>query len=307
MLSFLPYPIKGLIAASLLILNTLLLCGPLFFFALLKLIIPIPAFRRITGQIVNSIAELWITLNSGWMHLTQKLNYNVEGLDKLNPQGWYLVTSNHQSWADITIMQHILNKRIPFMKFFLKQELIWVPVIGLCWWALDFPFMKRYTKAYLKKHPEKRGKDLDTTRKACKKFKDTPVSIVNYLEGTRFTKLKHQQQKSPFHNLLKPRAGGISYVISAMGDQLTELVNITIHYDEKAIGYWDFLCGRIQNVSIRIEVTEIPSVFHGKDYQHDEEFRIQFQQWVNQLWVDKDAQIERMKKASKTAYEAVSA
>jgi 1-acyl-sn-glycerol-3-phosphate acyltransferase len=41
------------------------------------------------------------------------------------------------------VLQRIFHGRIPFLKFFLKQELIWVPVIGLAWWALDFPFMKR--------------------------------------------------------------------------------------------------------------------------------------------------------------------
>ena len=296
MLSFLPYTLKGIIAATLLILNTLVLCGPLFLFALLKLIIPIPAFRHATGKVVNSIAELWITFNSGWMRLTQKLNYNVEGLESLDPEGWYLVTANHQSWADITIMQHLLNRKIPLMKFFLKKELIWVPVIGLCWWALDFPFMKRYTKAYLEKHPEKKGKDLETTRRACAKFKDTPVSIVNYLEGTRFTEAKHQKQQSPFKHLLKPRAGGISYVIGAMGDQIRSMVNITIHYDQSNIGYWDFLCGRIESAFVHIEVLTIPQEFAGKDYQNDPDFRHQFQKWVNKLWEDKDARLKSMEK-----------
>ncbi|WP_263081649.1 acyltransferase [Endozoicomonas sp. Mp262] len=298
MLSFLPSPVKGLIAASLLIINTLVLCGPLFFFALLKFIIPIPSCRRLIGRIINGIAELWITFNSGWMKLTQKCDYRIEGIEKLDPRGWYLVTANHQSWADITIMQHILNRRVPFMKFFLKQELIWVPVIGLCWWALDFPFMKRYTKAYLEKYPEKKGKDLETTRNACQKFKDTPVSIVNYLEGTRFSEAKHKKQKSPFEHLLRPRAGGISYVISAMGEQIRQMVNITIYYGDRHIGYWDFLCGRIRQVTISIDVVDIPNTFFGKDYQNDEVFREQFQGWVNQLWIDKDEQLQSMANAS---------
>lgn len=295
MLSFLPYPLKGLLAASLLILNTLVMAGPLCFFALLKLILlPFPPCRRWLSRIINGIAELWITLNSGWMRLTQKLDYRVEGLEKLNPHGWYLVTANHQSWADIMIMQHVLNRRIPFMKFFLKQELIWVPVIGLCWWALDFPFMKRYSRAYLEKHPDKQGKDLETTRKACQLFKDTPVSVVNYLEGTRFSKGKHRQQQSPFRHLLKPRAGGIGYVISAMGTQLRQMVNISIYYHDARIGFWDFLCGRIQQVAIRIDLVTIPEAFYGRDYSNDPAFRQQFQQWVNQLWHHKDHQLQTM-------------
>ena len=161
------------------------------------------------------------------------IKLNVTGLNGLNPKGYYLVTANHQSWADILLMQHLLNRKIPLMKFFLKQELIYVPVIGLCWWALDFPFMKRHSKAYLKKHPEKHGKDLESTLKACEKFKTMPVSIVNYLEGTRFTEAKHNKQQSPFKHLLKPRAGGISYVIGALGEQVRTLLNITIVYHQE--------------------------------------------------------------------------
>ncbi|WP_330925435.1 acyltransferase [Candidatus Sororendozoicomonas aggregata] len=296
MLSFLPSTLKGLIAASLLILNTLLLSIPLLVCALLKLIVPVPSFRLAMGKAANQIAELWITINSGWMKLTQAMNLRVEGLEVLNPKGWYLITANHRSWADITIMQHVLNKKAPFMKFFIKQELIWLPVAGLCWWAMDFPFMKRYSKAYLAKHPEKKGKDLETTRQACAKFKDIPISIVNFLEGTRFTDGKHQKQCSPYRTLLKPKAGGIGHVLSAMGDQLNSMLNLTLYYDHNALSFWDFLCGRISSVHIHIEKKKIPAEFIGKDYQGDADFRQAFQQWVNQLWEEKDKRLLMMEK-----------
>ena len=307
MLAFLPSTVRGIIASTLLVLNTLALCGPLFLVAFLKLIVPVPAFRRMMGKVANMIAELWSSVNSGWMRLTQKLDFHIEGLEGLDRNGWYLVTANHQSWADIVIMQHLLNKKIPLMKFFLKKELIWVPVIGLCWWALDFPFMKRYSKAYLAKHPEKKGKDLAATRRACEKFKDTPVSIVNYLEGTRFSEAKHQNQKSPFKHLLKPRAGGISYVLGAMGDQVRSMVNITIRYNQSNLGFWDFLCGRIEGASVHVEVLQIPQAFAGKDYQSDPVFREQFQQWVNELWADKDRRLESMAKNHTTSLKPVRA
>ncbi|MDP0561318.1 MAG: acyltransferase [Candidatus Endonucleobacter sp. (ex Gigantidas childressi)] len=298
MLSFLPYTLKGIIAVSLLILNTLIMSVPLFFFALLKLLIPVPICQKAMSHIVNNIAELWITFNSAWMRLTQKLDYQIKGLESFDSKGWYLVTANHQSWADITIMQHILNRKIPLMKFFLKRELIWVPVIGLCWWALDFPFVKRYSKSYLKAHPKKKHKNLEATSKACVKFKNTPISIVNYLEGTRFTKTKHQQQKSPFQHLLKPKSGGVGYVIGAMGDQISSMINITISYNQPNIGYWNFLCGQIEQLSVHIEVITIPAEFSGKDYQNDSEFRRVFQLWIHTLWEAKDDRLRSMKKTS---------
>ena len=124
MLTFLPPLLKGVLSASLLLVNTLVMCCPLLFLSLFKLIIPVPAFRQIVSHFINSLAEGWISCNSTWMRYTQKLDYTVEGFENLDPNGWYLVIANHQSWADITIMQHLLNKKIPLMKFFLKKCLV---------------------------------------------------------------------------------------------------------------------------------------------------------------------------------------
>ncbi|WP_257275946.1 MULTISPECIES: acyltransferase [unclassified Endozoicomonas] len=287
--------VTGCLSASLLIINTLLLSVPLLCFSLLKLIVPLKGFRRLMGRMAHFMAELWISINSLWMRALTGTHLNISGLNDLNPNGYYLITSNHQSWADILLMQQLLNRKIPLMKFFLKQELIFVPVIGLCWWALDFPFMKRYSKAYLEKHPEKRGKDLENTLNACEKFKTMPVSIVNYLEGTRFTEAKHKKQSSPFKHLLKPRAGGISYVIGALGEQVRTLLNITIVYHQKGqLGFWDFLCGRIKSVSIHVDKRTIPKSFIGRSYQQDAEFRNDFQAWVNDLWEEKDQLMQQM-------------
>ncbi|MCX4028263.1 acyltransferase [Endozoicomonas sp. SM1973] len=296
MLKKLPPPIKGCIACLMLALNTIILSCPLLIIALLKLLIPIKAWQQACAKILIKIAELWMCINSLWMKLTQQLKLDVKGLSSLKKDGWYLVTSNHQSWADITLLQHILNRRIPMLKFFIKQELIWIPVIGLCWWALDFPFMKRYSKAYLEKHPEKKGQDLATTRKACEKFKETPVAVFNFIEGTRFTDEKHRAQQSPFNHLLKPKAGGIGFVLGAMGDQLKSLLDITIYYPEKQLSYWDFLCGKINDVAIRIEKIEIPKELLNKDYINDGQFREQFQLWVTELWEKKDQLLGELSK-----------
>jgi 1-acyl-sn-glycerol-3-phosphate acyltransferase len=196
--------------------------------------------------------------------------------------------------VDILVLQYVLNRKIQPLKFFLKQELIWVPVIGLAWWALGFPFMKRYSKAYLEKHPEKKGKDLETTRKTCAKFRHNPVGIFNFVEGTRFTEGKHAQQQSPFKYLLKPKAGGIAFVLDAMGEQLESIVNVTIHYPAGRPGFWDLLCGNVRDVVVHFEEIKIPPAFIGKNYDQDGEYRLQFQGWINQLWLDKDALLEQM-------------
>ncbi len=170
MLKFFPPIILGLISSLLLGLNVLFWVTFLFFFSFLKFLIPLPSLRRIFNRILPWIAENWISCNSGWMGLTQKTKWDVQGLNDLNYDNWYLVICNHQSWSDIFVMQHLLNRRIRLLKFFLKRELIWVPVMGLAWWALDFPFLRRHKADYLKKHPEQKGRDLETTRKACERF-----------------------------------------------------------------------------------------------------------------------------------------
>ncbi|MEX6503579.1 acyltransferase [Pseudomonas zhanjiangensis] len=291
MLHFLPAPLRGLLGASLLALNTLFWCWPLFAVTLLKVCLPFAAAQRLCAWLMNVIHEAWISGNKGWMNLVGKTRWRVEGLQDLDYQHSYLVTSNHQSWVDILVLQYLLNRRIRPLKFFLKQELIWVPVIGLCWWALGFPFMKRYSKAYLAKHPEKQGKDLQTTRRTCAKFRGHPVAIFNFLEGTRFTPAKHAAQQSPFQHLLKPKAGGIAFVLDAMGEQLHSIVNVTIHYPQGNPGFWALLSGEVDEVQVTLRTLPIPADFVGRNYDQDEAYRLSFQRWVNQLWQAKDAEL----------------
>ncbi|MCU1734364.1 MULTISPECIES: acyltransferase [unclassified Pseudomonas] len=295
MLASLPAPVRGVIASLLLGLNTIVCCTPLFIVSLFKLCLPLAAAQRITDELMRRIHETWISNNNAWINLIGNTQWQVEGLAGLDYQHSYLVTSNHQSWVDILVLQYVLNRRIRPLKFFLKQVLIWVPVIGLAWWALGFPFMKRYSKAYLDKHPEKRGKDLETTRKTCAKFRGKPTAIFNFAEGTRFTAAKHRQQQSPFKHLLKPKAGGIAFVLDAMGDQLESIIDVTIHYPEGAPGFWDLLCGRVRRIVVQFEELAIPEDFLGRSYDQDEVYRAEFQRWINRLWEVKDGRLEKLK------------
>lgn len=289
MLSFLPASIKALVACSILVANTLFHAPFLFLVTLLRLLIPLQLWRTLCTRVAIAIAENWISVNSFWMWLTQPLEWDVSGVEALDKNHWYFVSSNHQSWADILVLQHLLNRRIPMLKFFLKQELIWVPVIGLCWWALDFPFMKRYSREYLEKHPDKRGKDFESTQKSCEKFQYTPVAVFNFLEGTRYTPAKHAAQHSPYQGLLKPKAGCMGFVMGAMGQRMNSLLDITIHYPNgEQPTFSDFLCGRVNHVMVRVEQNEIPAQFLGRNYSEDEHFRLEFQGWVGELWQDKE-------------------
>ena len=294
MLNFLPAPLIGCVAALLLGLNALFWVPTLLLFALLKLILPFKAIRLRIDPVLVAIAETWISFNSGWMKLTQRTRWDVEGIDGLDPRSWYLVNCNHQSWADILVLQHLLTHRIPLLKFFLKQQLIWVPVMGLAWWALDFPFMRRHSEEYLRQHPEMRGKDQAATRKACEKFSLIPTSVMNFLEGTRFTPAKHERQQSPYRHLLKPKAGGIALALNAMGDKFHAILDVTIVYPDGAPNFWEFLCGKLKRVIVRVQTLPVPEQLMKSDYAGDAATREAFQRWVQQLWLDKDAQISRL-------------
>ncbi|WP_444918205.1 acyltransferase [Microbulbifer sp. JMSA003] len=294
MFNFLPSFLLLVISSVLLAISTLVCAAPILLFSVFRFILPFAFLQKLFMGFFISWAEMWITLNKGWMKLTQRVQVDVQGIEHLDQHGWYLVTANHQSWVDIFIMQSIFNRRIPFLKFFVKQELIKVPVIGMCWWALDFPFMKRYSKEFLKKHPEMRGKDLEATKKSCEKFKLMPTSIMNFLEGTRFSKEKHQRQQSPFKHLLKPKSGGIAFAMHCMGEQLNQLLNVTIVYPDGIPTFKDFLSGKLKKVIVRIEKVQLPSRFFERDYATDQEFRVEFNQWVNELWTEKDALIDKL-------------
>lgn len=294
MLAFLPPFVRGVIASLLLVANTVFWCTLLFAFALVKLVLPFHAVRTAIDPILNAIAANWISGNSAWMRLTQRARWDVEGIEGLEYRGWYMVNCNHQTWVDIFVLQHLLNRRIPLLKFFLKQQLIWVPVMGLAWWALDFPFMRRHSQAYLKAHPEKRFEDLETSRRACEKFALVPTSVMNFPEGTRFTRAKHVAQRSPYRHLLRPKAGALALALGVLGGRFRSFVDVTIVYPKGPPTFWQFLCGRMPEVIVRVRTLEIPAEFGTGDYASDSGFRKRIQRWLLGIWKEKDQTIAQL-------------
>ncbi len=285
--------IRGTLSIIYLTLNTMFWGTLLFLVTFLRILVPIKFWRKICGRLAIFIAETWVFVNNVALILSRKIEFQIEGLERLDRKAWYLVVSNHQSWVDIPVLQKIFYHKIPFLKFFLKKELIWVPILGQAWWALDFPFMKRYSIDYIKKNPHLKGKDMEITRKACEKFKDNPVSIMNFTEGTRFTKEKHDRQKSPYANLLKPKAGGTGFVLTAMGDQLSYILDVTIAYPEGIPDFWQFLCGKVKKINIRIRKIPITDDLLG-NYMEDKAYRVRFQKQLNDIWHEKDLYLEHI-------------
>ena len=285
---------RGVLTLSLMVLNVIFWVPILMVAALLKLAVPAPAWRRRMSRVMIGLAEIWIGCNDAIFRLMGALTIHARGIEGLQPRDWYLVVSNHRSWVDILVLQSVFRGRIPFLKFFLKQQLIWVPFLGLAWWALDFPFMRRHSSEYLARHPEQRGRDLAATRKACRKFAQIPTSVMNFVEGTRFTPAKRLAFKSPYRHLLPPRAGGVAFVLSAMGGVLHSMLDVTIAYCEASPTLWDLCCGRLQPVTLEVARRAIEPWTTAGDYMEDEAFRRRFQEWLGQIWQEKDARLETL-------------
>jgi 1-acyl-sn-glycerol-3-phosphate acyltransferase len=295
--------LRGVTAFTLLTLNTLVWCVLLFSLALLKLVLP-PRLRPRLDPALNAVATGWVGGNSGWMRLTQRTRWDVQGHDGLDPAGWYLVCCNHQSWVDIFVLQHVLNRRVPLLKFFLKRELIYVPVMGLAWWALDFPFMRRHSAAALARRPELRQQDLQTTRRACARFAHVPTSVMNFVEGTRCTPAKQAAQGSPYRHLLVPRTGALAVTLDAMGPRFSALLDATIVYPGGVPSFWQFLCGRVPQIVVRLRTLPIPPELAAA--AESAEARRELAGWIGRIWAEKDAQIAGLLETSADAAPAAS-
>jgi len=272
----------------------------LFALTFFKLLLPMRTIRLACSRALVAVAESWIGVNNILFGVFTCIRWRVEGLDGLRRDGNYLVLCNHQSWVDIPVLQKVFNRRIPFLRFFLKQQLIWVPLLGPAWWALDFPFMKRYSSETLARHPELQGKDREATRRACEKFRHMPVSVMNFAEGTRFTPAKHDAQSSPYRHLLRPKAGGLAFVLDAMGDALHAIIDVTIVYPQGRVTMMDLIAGRVHDIRVHVRELPIDPTLVGS-YDEDAAFRGRVKLWVNTLWSEKDAQAERMLMAADAA------
>ena len=287
--------IKGVLGFVAVVINTLFWCLFLLTIANFKLLIPTESWKRLCTKLIINIGECWIYCNGLWIQALHRPRWNVEGFEELDSSNWYLAVANHQSWADIFILQGITNRKIPMLKFFMKHVLIWVPVIGLAWWALDMPFLKRYTKEEIQKNPDLRGKDIKAMEKSFERYSRYPVSIFSFAEGTRFTKEKKDNQLSQFEYLLNPKIGGVGLTLTTM-PYIKLLLDFTIHYEDERRSFWDFLCGRMSKADVRVRQINIPDNLLGKNYEDDPIFRENLKEWVYDIWSDKEKYLEEVKK-----------
>lgn len=280
--------LRGLANGLLLVLGTLTGALLMVLPAFVKLLVPAERVRAGCDRMLNAVAGGWVAVNNAWIAAACPSPWQVRGYDALNPRGWYLVSSNHQSWVDILVLQRVFHGRIPFLKFFLKRELVWVPVIGLAWWALDFPFMKRGRGGGARRD------DLAATRQACEKFKRIPTAVINFVEGTRFTVAKRDRQNGRYRHLLEPKIGGLGVALATMGAHFESMLDVTIVYPLGTPSFWDLLCGRVDGVMVDVRERAIPPALLAPGGLADKAQRLRVRDWIDAQWAEKDLLIARM-------------
>ncbi|MEK6807123.1 MAG: acyltransferase [Pseudomonadota bacterium] len=286
----------GIAAYSVLMANLILWGGVMIgLAALFRFLIPIPAFGRACSRFAVWMASNWASGNRLIYRLFHDVRWEVDIRGELDPNKSYLLICNHQSWVDILLLFDIFHTRLPLVRFFLKRQLLYVPIIGPGCWVMDFPFMRRHSREAIEKNPALREQDLKTIRRSCEIYKTVPVTVVNFVEGTRFSEAKRAETGSPFRHLLRPKSAGISFALNAMGEQFAGLIDVTIAYqptDKNLL--WSFLRGEQSQLAMHVDVRPIPQDLIAGDYQGDAEFRTRFQNWLNELWTRKDARLDRM-------------
>jgi 1-acyl-sn-glycerol-3-phosphate acyltransferase len=287
------YFLLGIISFSMYAVTTIVLATAVILLSLFAYIIPIPRWRKFSSKFLQEgLLTWWAKINTFIIRLTTRTEWDIQGSNHFHHKGWHLLICNHRSWLDILVLETVFYKKVPALKFFMKRELLWVlPVAGIACYMMGFPYVQRYNKSYIKKHPEKAGEDLEITKRACERFKNRPITIVNYIEGSRITPDVHQQQTSPYRHLLKPKAGGFAFIVAAMKEHLENIINVTIIYPDPKTNFWQFLQGKTKKIIVRYEVIPVTAEILG-DYFNDRQFRIQFQRWLNQLWHQKDQLID---------------
>lgn len=284
----------GFITLILIIIELTIGFGTLAIVNVPRAIFPFKSLKIKLAKISNSIGEYTVYGLKIIMKIMHRDSMQVFDNNEFDKNAWYMAISNHQSWADIFILLVAAHKRIPLLKFFMKKELAWIPFIFLANKTLNMPFVNRHSKKELEKNPNLRNKDYENTLKACKRFLRSPSTIFSYAEGTRNDAIKHKAQNSPYKNLLIPRIGGIATALSAMPN-INVLVDYSVVYKSEKRGAWSFLKGDMKDVKVLVRKYDIPENLKNKNYSTDAEYRENFKNWIEAIWIEKDQEIERLK------------
>ncbi len=236
--------------ASLLLIgcNLIFFCAPLVLLALAKLALPRSARIRHGMEAVYRAA---VAVDDAWLRHAAGTRWTAPALALPRDRNC-MVVCNHVSWADIFLVQSLIARGGPVVKFLCKRSLVWLPMIGIVAWAFGFPLVKRDAKR-AEDEADRRARDIARVREACAVLREAPSAMLTFAEGTRFTAEKHRRLRSSYAHLLPPRAGGFRAIYESLRGLDFGVVDVTLVYPPGAT-FWRFLGGAAAAVDVRAEV-----------------------------------------------------
>ena len=257
-------------------------------------IIPNKNLKVSLGSLSNTMGSATVASITTALRILHKLEWDFQIPEDVNTHTWYIAISNHQAWADIFILLAAGHKKIPLIKFFMKKELQWIPIIYLVHKTIDMPFLNRHSRAQIQANPELKKVDFENAKIAAKRFSRNPSTAFSFAEGTRFTFQKQAAQESPYSNLLKPKIGALAIALSGM-PQVDTLVDFTVVYSSEKRSTWDFLCGDLSKAKVAVKTYALPENLKNRSFEQEDNYRRDFQTFVDAIWLEKQQTIKSLK------------
>ncbi len=218
------------------------------------------------------------------MNLVQRTRWHLKGLEGLDYQHSYLVTEQppelgrHHGVAIRAQSTDSPAEVLPQAGIDLGAG-DWSGVVGV-----GLSVHEALHQGLLGEAPEKKGKDLETTRKTCAKFRANPVGIFNLPKALGLRRANMPSRSRRFATLLKPKAGGIAFVLDAMGEQLKSLVNVTIHYPGGRPGYGTCSAARCRTWWCSLKRCRFQPSSSAGIMSRMRSIGWRSRGWINQLW-----------------------
>lgn len=229
-------------------------------------LIPNQAVSRACFFVVEHLYRTAVKVDSFWMQRVMGIKLVING--NANNHKSPVVICNHQSWFDIPLVQEVITGNGPIIKFLIKRELVWVPIIGWICLALNFPRLQRG------KNTNTGRSDFSLIQKASKNHGSESGALLIFPEGTRFTEQKKITQNAPYQHLLKPKSGGLKMIQKHAAPD-TPLIDITIDYHQENVSIWNCLHGDPKRITITLDHYRLNDI---EDIG----------EWLNERWRKKD-------------------
>lgn len=241
---------------------------------LLAIRLLVPGLRPTVSRIGCRIYRQAVVFDDWVLKRISGARWQDPGLE-LNQEEAIVVVANHGSWSDVFLIQSIIARRGPIVKFLCKRELAYIPILGLIFVVFDFPVLQRKAHA-LQSESDRREDDRRRVREACEALYRAPAAMLSFAEGTRFSEKKQQSLKSPYRCLLPPRPAGFTAILEALESLKPNVVDVTIRYPHPST-FWQFLGGSAGEIEIETRTFPIEDVL-----------KQEVRTWLEERWVEKD-------------------